>query len=254
MRIIGYVRVSTTDQAVEGVSLDAQKGRIAAWAVGQGLTVEPGDVHTDAGISGKRADNRPALQAALDAVCGARGVLVVYSLSRLARSVRDTLAIAERLEKSGADLVSLSENIDTTTAAGKMVFRMLAVLAEFERDLISERTRGSISLKRSRSERIGQVPYGRRLAEDGRTLLADDDELRTLDLIRRLRVEGMSPRAIAGHLTRQGVPTKNGKPGWVHTTIARILRRGKHHEREVAAASEPEVLRADPAHLELSVA
>ena len=84
-------------------------------------------------ISGKRADNRLALQEALKAVSAGKGVLIVYSLSRLARSTRDTL-----LDKSGADLVSLSEKIDTTSAAGKMVFRLLAVLNEFERDLISE--------------------------------------------------------------------------------------------------------------------
>lgn len=92
----------------------------------------------DAGLSGKRADNRPELQKALDAVTKCSGVLLVYSLSRLARSTKDTLAISDRLEKADADLVSLSERIDTTSAAGKMVFRMLAVLAEFERDLVSD--------------------------------------------------------------------------------------------------------------------
>jgi DNA invertase Pin-like site-specific DNA recombinase len=248
MRVVGYVRVSTTDQAIEGVSLDAQRGRIAAWAEGQGLTLGTGDVHVDAGISGKRADNRPGLKAALDAVCVAGGILVVYSLSRLARSVRDTLAIAERLERSGADLVSLSEKIDTTSAAGKMVFRMLAVLAEFERDLIAERTRGAVALKRSRGERLGQVPYGARLAEDGRTLAADDDELRTLELIRRLHAEGRSLRAIAAALTGSAVPTKNGRPSWSHTTIGRILKRKTPHE-----AAQPDAGH-EPAHPELSVA
>ena len=80
----------------------------------------------DRGLSGGRCDNRPALKEALKAVC--RGdSLVVYSLSRLARSTRDTLMIAETLERKGADLVSLSERIDTTSSTGKMVFRMLAV-------------------------------------------------------------------------------------------------------------------------------
>ena len=67
------------------------------------------------------------------------------------------MAIAERLEKAGADLVSLTEKIDTTSAAGKMVFRMLAVMAEFERDLVSERTRAAMSHKKSKGEVIGQV-------------------------------------------------------------------------------------------------
>lgn len=250
MRIIGYVRVSTVDQATEGVSLDAQRLRIAAWADAQGLALDPGEVHADAGISGKRADNRPGLRHALDSACRDGGVLVVYSLSRLARSVRDTLQIAERLERAGADLVSLSERIDTTTAAGTMVFRMLAVLAEFERDLVAERTRGAVALKRSRSERLGQVPYGRRLARDGRTLEADEDGLRTLALIRSLRAEGRSARGIARELTRLGVPTKNGRPGWAHTTVARILRRETPHEAPPSLGPPRPV----PAHPELPAA
>ena len=115
---VGYVRVSTERQASEGVSLEAQRARIEAWATANGLTLAVEDVHVDAGLSGGRADNRPALQAALAEACKRRAPLVVYSLSRVARSTKDALAIAERLDKAGADLVSLSESIDTTTAAG----------------------------------------------------------------------------------------------------------------------------------------
>ena len=138
-RAIGYIRVSTEDQVQQGVSLAAQRKKIEAWCDlndHELLALEE-----DAGISGASADRRPGLQAALDAACRNKATLVVYSLSRLARSTMDALLIAERLEKAGADLVSLSERIDTTSAAGKMVFRMLAVLAEFERDQLAERTK-----------------------------------------------------------------------------------------------------------------
>jgi hypothetical protein len=96
MRAIGYVRVSTAEQAAEGVSLDAQRARIAAWA--HANAAELTAVYTDAGLSGGRADNRPGLQAALDAACTAKAALVVYSLSRLARSTRDAITISERLD------------------------------------------------------------------------------------------------------------------------------------------------------------
>jgi DNA invertase Pin-like site-specific DNA recombinase len=164
MRVVGYCRVSTDLQAAEGVSLDAQKGRIHAWCLANGGSMAEADLFVDAGISGKHAANRPGLQHALDAVTQAPGsVLVVYSLSRLARSTKDTITISERLEKAGADLVSLSEKIDTTSASGKMVFRMLAVLAEFERDLVSERVRVTVAHKRGRGERVGQAaPEDRR--------------------------------------------------------------------------------------------
>src|SRR5438445_303625 len=135
---IAYCRVSTELQAHEGVSLEVQQTRIRGWCEVNGYTLA--GVHIDAGLSGSRADNRPALQAALGEACRTKAALVVYSLSRLARSTKDAIAISERLAKSGADLVSLSERIDTTSASGKMIFRMLAVLAEFERDQISERT------------------------------------------------------------------------------------------------------------------
>ena len=114
-----YLRVSTAGQVAEGVSLEAQEARARKWAEANGYIVA--GVHCDAGISGKRAGNRPGLQSALTEVCRNKGALVVYSLSRLARSTKDAITIAERLEKAGADLVSLSEKIDTTSAAGCQV-------------------------------------------------------------------------------------------------------------------------------------
>jgi site-specific DNA recombinase len=217
----GYARVSTAMQAEEGVSLEAQQARIAAWCLANG--VELGHTHVDAGLSGKRADNRPALQDALDAVCASGGVLVVYSLSRLARSTKDTLAIAERLDKAGANLVSLSEKIDTTSAAGKMVFRMMAVLNEFERDLISERTTGALAHKRSKGERMGQVPFGQTVAEDGKTLVDCPVEQEAMAIVRQLRAEGLSIRKIADELNARGVKTKeNGR--WHIATVQRVLK------------------------------
>src|SRR5689334_17391863 len=106
MKAIGYVRVSSVGQAVEGISLDAQQAKIRAWCEANGY--ELADVFVDAGISGGRTDNRPGLQNALAAVCKGKGnVLVVYSLSRMARSTKDTITISERLEKAGANLASL---------------------------------------------------------------------------------------------------------------------------------------------------
>ena len=164
-RAVGYIRVSTERQAEEGVSLDAQERKIQAWCELNGYDLE--EVFIDRGLSGGRADNRPELQSAIKSITSKPGALVVYSLSRLARSTRDTLAIADRLERAGADLVSLSEKIDTTSAAGKMVFRMLAVLSEFERDLVSERTSHALQHKRSLGAATGGTP---RLAEAGRLL------------------------------------------------------------------------------------
>jgi site-specific DNA recombinase len=207
MRAIGYVRVSTTGQADGGLSLEAQRTRIQAWCDANGYTLEA--IRVDAGLSGKRADNRPGLQQALDLACRFRGTaVVVYSLSRLARSTKDAIGIAERLDKAGADLVSLSERIDTTSAAGKMVFRMLAVLAEFERDLVAERTTAALAVKRANGQRIGAVPYGFDLADDGTTLAPNADEQRIIHEIQAMKSTGATLREIAIDLTDRGVPTK----------------------------------------------
>jgi len=205
-----YLRVSTAGQVAEGVSLEAQEARARKWAEANGYEVA--GVHCDAGISGKRAENRPGLQAALTEVCRTKGALIVYSLSRLARSTKDAISIAERLEKAGADLVSLSEKIDTTSAAGKMVFRMLAVLAEFERDLISERTKGALTHMAQQGKRVGEVPYGFQLAEDGVHLVGDAAEQRLVQTIRDLKAKGRTWAQVADEMNGRGLVTKKGRP------------------------------------------
>lgn len=206
--VVGYVRVSTEEQAREGVSLAAQEQQIRRWHAlhGEGRTLL---VRRDEGLSGSRMD-RPGLEAAM-AECRAGGVLVVYSLSRLARSTRGTLALAELLEAAGCDLVSLSERIDTTSAAGKMLFRMLAVLAEFERDVISERTTTAMAHLRSlgqRTSRYEMVPEEpcRRAAE--------------------LRVSGLSFRAIGRRLSAEGFRTVTGAE-WGPKVVRDCCRRGE---------------------------
>jgi site-specific DNA recombinase len=215
---IGYIRVSTEGQAVDGVSLDAQRAKIAAWCELNDYTLSA--VHVDAGISGKDMISRPGLQAAM-ANCRKGSALVVYSLSRLARSTKDTIEISERLTKAGTDLVSLSEKIDTTSAAGKMVFRMLAVLAEFERDQISERTITAMQFKKAKGERVGSIPYGYSLAVDGIDLIENKQEQAALVMIHKLNSKGLSLRNIASRLEKAGYIPR-GK-AWHPQTIKNIL-------------------------------
>jgi DNA invertase Pin-like site-specific DNA recombinase len=223
MQAFIYCRVSTEEQASEGVSLEAQKAKAEAWAALNGYTVA--GVFTDAGLSGSRADNRPALQDALAAACGVRGAaLVAYSLSRLARNTRDALDIAKRLERAGVDLVSLSEKIDTSSASGRMVYRLMANLSEYERDQIAERTKAALQQKKRKGERVGTVPYGWELAADGVQLVEVAEEQAVLAIVRELRAAGMSMRTIAEELTKRGIQTKKGGATWKHSTIQGLLR------------------------------
>ena len=131
-------------------------------------------------------------------------------MSRVSRSTRDMLSLADKLEKVGADLVSLTEKIDTTTAAGKMVFRMLAVLNEFERDQVSERTKAALAHKKAKGERVGTVPYGYSLANDGISLIDNPAEKAILQDIQQLRREGYRLREITEQLNKDGLLTRRG--------------------------------------------
>ena len=221
MKAIGYIRVSTQGQAEDGVSLDAQEAKIRAWADLNGASEVV--VFRDEGISGKRSDNRPGLLDALEIV-GKGDALVVYSLSRLSRSTKDTLSISEALQKREADLVSLSEKIDTTSAAGKMVFRMLAVLGEFERDQISDRTKAALQYKRTVGEKTGgDVPFGHR-ARKGK-LYRDHKEQKAIAFVLDLSGKGASLRDICRALEAAGIARKRGSGSWHPEAVRRIIER-----------------------------
>jgi site-specific DNA recombinase len=151
MNVVGYCRVSTAEQAASGLGLEAQRAAINKWAAERGVEAT---IYVDAGITGTSMEKRLALEAAL---CDAKDgtVLVAYSLSRFARSTRDMLTIAERLKRQGADLVSLTESIDTTTATGRLVFTLLSALSQFERDLTSERTKAALGALKARGVKLG---------------------------------------------------------------------------------------------------
>jgi DNA invertase Pin-like site-specific DNA recombinase len=223
MQAVGYCRVSTEEQATEGVSLAAQHARITAWCAANGH--ELAEVLTDGGVSGKHGTHRAALQDALAKACAQKAVLVVYSISRMARSNRELLEIVELLGRSGANLVSLTEAFDTTSASGKMIFGILAVLAEFERNLIVERVRAAMAYKRTRGERISRYsPYGKTAGPDGH-LVDDPAELAIVAEAHELAAAGLGVRAIARELTARGRPTKAGGAVWSHRVVARFLKR-----------------------------
>jgi site-specific DNA recombinase len=214
-----YARVSTAGQAAEGVSMDMQEEKARRWAETNGYPVD--GIFRDAGISGRKMENRPELLKALEAVCKCSGVLVVYSLSRLARSTAETIVIADRLERSGADLMSLTEKIDTTSAAGKMVFRVLAVIAEFERDVIAERITAALHHKRDHHEVYNNTPLG--FNRNEKKLVPNEEETEIIKKIFRLRKRGLSMQKIADRLNKDGYKGKNGGKFYA-VTIQKILK------------------------------
>jgi site-specific DNA recombinase len=207
MKAFGYVRVSTQEQAKDGVSLDMQRAKLSKWA--ELNDAELVEVVADEGLSAKSI-NRPGLARVLELAKRHRAAVVVYSLSRLSRSTKDTLHIVSELERSGGELVSLSERIDTSSAGGRMVFRMMAVLAEFEREQLSERTRDAMRHAKSQGRVVGQVPHG--YSRDGDLLILNPQEQQAVALARSLRSKGYSLRAISDELAAAGSLNRAGRP------------------------------------------
>jgi site-specific DNA recombinase len=147
---------------------------------------------------------------------------VTYSISRLARSTRDMLEIAERLDAKGADLVSMTEKIDTTTAAGRMVFKMLAVLADFERDQIGERTKLALMHKKSKGEVYAATPFGFE-AIAGRLVEVKRESAIVANIL-KMREAGKSLADIANHLNASGIEGKRGGR-WFPSTVRYLIQR-----------------------------
>ena len=207
MKMIGYVRVSTTDQAQDGVSLDLQRAKIAAYADLNGAELV--EIVADAGLSGK-SQNRPGLVRALELAEQHRAALVVYSMSRLSRSTRDTLEIVERLDASGCEFASLTEKIDTSSAGGRVIFRVLAALAEFEREQLAERVTAAMAHCKSQGRVVGSVPHG--FTRNGAQLERNADEQSVKDIARVMRESGSTLREISAALAARGVFNRAGRP------------------------------------------
>lgn len=224
MKVLGYIRVSTEEQATNGQSLDAQRAKVAAYAALYDLELV--EIIVDAGVSAKSL-NRPGLQDALAKL--RRGVadgLVIGKLDRLTRSVGDWQKLIDAYfgDKAGKQLFSVADSIDTRTAAGRLVLNVLLSVAQWERETIGERTKDALQHKIRKGERCGKVRFGYELAADGKTLVAVPVEQEAIDLMKQLRAEGESYRDIAAELNRRGIQTKEGS-GWLHTSVRGILAR-----------------------------
>jgi site-specific DNA recombinase len=220
MRAIGYARVSTDEQSQQGVSISNQVQKIQAYCIAKDWELTA--VIRDEGYSGKDL-NRPGIQ---EIVKGCRkrafDVVVTMKLDRLTRSVKDLGCLVEDVfNKHGIAFSSLQDNFDTTTANGRMVMNILATLAQWERDIISERTRDAMQFMKSSLKLVGAVPFGFDLA--GKELTPNPDEMKTALKLVEMKGRGVSYQKIAGLLNADAVSAKNGGK-WHSKTVMGVVR------------------------------
>jgi DNA invertase Pin-like site-specific DNA recombinase len=178
---IGYARVSTQDQKPD-LQTDALKH-----AGCEKVFIEK--------ASGAQRD-RPELKAALDYI-RTGDTMVVWKLDRLARSIKQLIETVEDLEKRGIGFKSLTENIDTTTSSGKLIFHIFASLAEFERSIIRERTKAGLDAARARGKTGGRPPaLTEKDIQVAKAMLADT-EITVEEVAKRLKV---APSTLYRHL------------------------------------------------------
>ncbi len=228
--VIAYTRVSTGEQATEGVSLGAQREQVIAYCKINGLRLQR--IYCDAGLSGKNTTGRPAALEVLDLI-RRREVdgLVVCKLDRLVRSTRDALDVASLCRKRDVALHSIAERLDTSTSMGTFFFTLMAALGELERETIADRTRTSLRHMRAQGLKTGgSVPFGfsvrqrRRSGKRVRYLVANRAEQAVVRLAIRLRRTGGTLRSIAAELTRRRIRTKQGRSVWHPEGVRSIIK------------------------------
>jgi len=218
-KTIAYVRVSTADQAAEGVSLDAQEARVASYCAAMGFGVP--EVIRDAGESAKSLQ-RPGMAKILASVhAGSIERVVVLKLDRLTRSTRDLADLLELFAKADAAIVSVGESLDTKSACGRMVVNMIGVVAQWEREVIGERTASALAHKRQKRVAYGSTPFG--YTRVGDALIPEPREQAALDEAARMDRAGSSFREIAARLTEIGVMPHRGK-AWHASSVRAVLR------------------------------
>lgn len=206
-KAIGYIRVSTEKQADHGVSMEAQAEKLNAYAML--YDIELVDMVIEQGSA--KCLQREGLQSVLARLeAGEAEALIVVKLDRLTRSVADLGRLVDTYFQQFA-LLSVGEQIDTRSAAGRLVLNVLASVSQWEREVIGERTSAAMQHMRNQNKYTGgKAPYGYNLVNGD--LVENDDEQEVIKLVAKYKAKGLSLRKIAAVLDRAGHRSRTGKP------------------------------------------
>ncbi len=231
-----YIRVSTEEQAQHGFSLAGQEDALRNYCSALGYEIH--NVYRDEGKSAKDITHRPAMQDLLTAAQQKHfSAIFIYKLDRFSRSLKDLILTIERLKEWGIDFVSLQDRIETASASGKLMFHIISAFAEFERNIIGERTTFGMERKSKEGGAISKPPFGYKMID--KKLIIDTEkveEVRTIfnefltteiSLNKLARKQGLTINGVKKILSNQAYLGKVKFAGKMHTGIHEsILKEG----------------------------
>src|SRR3989338_616830 len=188
-----YIRVSTEEQAREGISIEAQKDRCVKYCEAKGWPVFR--VYEDAGFSAG-STKRPAFRQLLEDVRKREfATLLVYKVDRFSRNLKDLITVLEELKSHGVNFTSVTEPIDTTSAMGEAFFQIIGVFAQLERGMVKERVKMAFDKKLQLGEALYRAPYG--YSYKSHKLVVNDEEAEKVKEIFEMWGAGINYKEIA---------------------------------------------------------
>jgi site-specific DNA recombinase len=208
MKALGYIRVSTKMQSEKGSSLEVQELKINDYCKLMDYDLQ--EVFEDRGISGMSVDKRDGYKELVSYMkTNEVDIVVVHSLSRLGRRMRDVIEFMEMLKKNGIKFYSIKESLSNDDKVGGLIVNILSSINEFEVETIRERIKDVKQSKKSRGLVYGRLQYGFKRVGD--RLVRDECEMQVVKRVKNLRTRGYSWRKIAVRLNEEKVLSKEGK-------------------------------------------
>ena len=223
MKLYVYVRVSTDQQVESGAGLSAQRDACQQWAEKQGLVIDT--VFSEEGVSGSTSlEKRPVL-AEVISYLKKGDILLISRRDRLGRDLMHVTMIEAAINRKKAKVISVAEEGASGEDPSSILMKnMLDVLSQYERNTIRARTKAAMQAKKRKNERVGHIPFGFRLSDDGVHLEECPEEISILIQIKELMKQGLSTRKIAVEMNNRQAFNR-GMARWNHASIHRVMTR-----------------------------
>lgn len=207
MKILGYIRVSTKLQSEKGNSLKLQKSKIDSYCKLNDFNLI--EIYEDKGISGMSIDKRDGYKEMINYLTNNEiDGIVVWSLSRLGRKMKDVVEFMDTLKQNNINFFSIKENLSNNDKVGSLIMNILGSINEFEVEVIRERIKDVKRNKKSNGEVYGKLQYGWNNVNG--KLVKNESEFKVIKRVKNLRSRGYSWRKISNRLNDDRISSKDG--------------------------------------------